>query len=981
MSQPDFVSGQRWISHTEAELGLGIVVETGNRRVEVSFPSALERRVYADDNAPLGRVIYPIGDCVKSSDGLELTITNLHEANGCVIYLGVDDQGDEQILHEMDLDSFVHFSKPQDRLYAGQVDKLVSFQLRQQTLQLLHRHGQSPACGLLGGRVQLLPHQLYIANRVGTRHAPRVLLADEVGLGKTIEAGLILHQQIHTGRASRVLIAVPDSLVHQWLIEMLRRFNLHFTILDHARCEALEQKDGEVEADEFADDAELDDDTSFDTAVGINPFETAQLVLCSVSFLSENPLRHSQALAADWDLLIVDEAHHLAWSEQQASPAYKSIEALATLTPGLLLLTATPEQLGVAGHFARLRLLDPDRYHDLQAFIEEESHYQAVSDLVQTLQSGESLALDDTLFTEISAYLGDAAASELQAVQQSGDSDAVKAMSEKLIQDLLDRHGTGRVMFRNTREAVEGFPQRQLHTYALPNPLTEMSAAQIMLDADYSLSLHPEQRLGSQWLLDDTRVGWLADFLLANRQEKVLVICAQSNTAKQLEEHLRLREGIESSVFHEGMSLINRDRAAAYFSDEEEGAQTLICSEIGSEGRNFQFAHHLVLFDLPLNPDLLEQRIGRLDRIGQIQDVQIHTPYHEGSAHEVLLRWYDEGLGAFQRVCPVGLAVYEQVRDQLELCLRDPEDIEAQQALITETAALTESALEALQKGRDRLLELNSCDTVVADEVIDAMLEAEQSSELSDYLGKVFDEFGIDQQHHSADSIVVKPSGHMLGQNLPNLPESGLTATYSRTKALSREDIHFFTWEHPLVVAAMEQIADGDFGSATLCTMKLPPLKPGSLMLEGLFILQCPAPKSLQLQRYLSQGMVRVVVDEQGKNFSDVLTSTHLEKLCQRVKRRTAVDMVRHVRKQMDGLVTHAEGIAKAKESDLIAEAQQRMSEGQNSELERLQALADVNPSIRREEIDYLRESIALSQEYLSHAQLKFDALRLIVVV
>ena len=980
----DFVSGQRWISHTEAELGLGIVIEVASRRVELSFPSAAERRVYATDNAPLGRVIYPIDDKVTDCEGVELTIIDRQEGNGCVIYLCENAEGQEVVLHEMDLDSFVHFSKPQDRLFAGQVDKVARFELRQQTLKFLHQHQQSPACGLLGGRVQLLPHQLYIASRVGARHAPRVLLADEVGLGKTIEAGLILHQQLYTGRANRVLITVPDSLVHQWLVEMLRRFNLHFTILDQARCEALEQTEEEVD-DGFGDELDdaLDDEQSLTPSGDINPFETAQLVLCSTSFLSNNPRRHSQALAAGWDMLIVDEAHHLTWDEEQASPAYQCIETLAARIPSLLLLTATPEQLGVAGHFARLRLLDPDRYYDLPTFVEEESRYQAVSELVQSLQGGDALTLDAEVIAQVSAYLGAGAADELQLALQGDDDEALRALIESLVQDLLDRHGTGRVLFRNTREAVEGFPQRYLQGYALPNPIGASAAsdASEQSEDDLRTYLQPESALGEEWLLLDPRVEWLADWLAEHRQEKVLVICAQSVTAQALEEHLRLREGVRSGVFHEGMSLIARDRAAAYFADEDDSAQTLICSEIGSEGRNFQFASHLILFDLPLNPDLLEQRIGRLDRIGQRQDVQIHVPYHEGSAQEVMLRWYSEGLGAFQRVCPVGLSIYQQVAEQLHHCLRSPGDAPALASLVEETHQLTETALEAMQKGRDRLLEMNSCNTEVANEVIDAMLDTEQSGELEDYLSKVFDEFGIEQSHHSADSIIVMPSDHMLGQNLPGLPEDGLTATYSRRRALSREDMRFLTWEHPLVVAAMEQIANGDFGSTTVCTLKLPPLKPGTLLFEGMFSVYCPAPKVMQLGRYIPQSVVRVVVDESGKDFSSILTEAHFAKLCQRVKRRTAVDMVKHVRTQVDSLVAHAEAIAQAQQTDLIAEAQRRMAEGQNGELERLQALAAVNSSIRSEEIDYLRESMELSQNYLAHAQLKLDALRLIVVV
>ena len=91
----------------------------------------------------------------------------------------------------------------------------------------------------------------------------------------------------------------------------------------------------------------------------------------------------------------------------------------------------------------------------------------------------------------------------------------------------------------------------------------------------------------------------------------------------------------------------------------------MVCSEIGSEGRNFQFAHHLILFDLPLNPDLLEQRIGRLDRIGQQCDVEIHVPYLQGTAQETLLEWYDQGIDLFRESCSAGYLIFETLRERL----------------------------------------------------------------------------------------------------------------------------------------------------------------------------------------------------------------------------------------------------------------------------------------------------------------------------
>src|SRR5690606_18094305 len=206
-----------------------------------------------------------------------------------------------------------------------------------------------------------------------------------------------------------------------------------------------------------------------------------------------------------------------------------------------------------------------------------------------------------------------------------------------------------------------------------------------------------QQQVGENWWLEDPRVEWLVEWLKQHRRHKVLVICADAETAQNLEEFLRLRKGVLSAVFHEGLSLIERDRAAAYFADLEEGAQVLICSEIGSEGRNFQFAHDLVMFDLPLNPDLLEQRIGRLDRIGQTQEVNIHVPYYEVSAQEKLLDWYHEGLNAFEKTCSIGQAVFTKFSEQLLPAISQNDEAAFEQ-LLNETRVYAADLVEQLQK-------------------------------------------------------------------------------------------------------------------------------------------------------------------------------------------------------------------------------------------------------------------------------------------
>lgn len=650
-----FALGQRWISDTESDLGLGTVVALDARTVTLMFAASEENRVYARSDALTTRVIFNVGDVVDSQQGWSLQVEQVVEDQGVYTYLGtrVDTEESGVALREIFLSNQIRFNKPQDKLFAGQIDRMDNFVLRYRALTNQYQQHKSPMRGLCGMRAGLIPHQLYIAHEVGRRHAPRVLLADEVGLGKTIEAGMIIHQQVLTGRAERILIVVPETLQHQWLVEMMRRFNLHFSIFDEERC---------VEAFSEAD----------------NPFETQQYVLCSLDFLRKSRQRFEQALEAEWDLLVVDEAHHLEWHPEKPSREYQVIEALAEQTPGVLLLTATPEQLGRESHFARLRLLDADRFYDYEAFVKEEEQYAPIADAVTALFSGEKLS--DEAKNKITELLSEQDVEPLfKALESHASEDEIALARQELIDNLMDRHGTGRVLFRNTRAAIKGFPVRNVHLLPLEIPsqyttsmrVAGMLGGKLTPEARAMKMLYPEEIFQefegeeSSWWQFDSRVNWLLEKVKAKRSEKILVIASRASTALQLEQALREREGIRATVFHEGMSIIERDKAAAYFAQEEGGAQVLICSEIGSEGRNFQFANQLVMFDLPFNPDLLEQRIGRLDRIGQKRDIDVYVPYLTETSQAILARWFQEGLNAFAETCPTGRAVYDAFAERL----------------------------------------------------------------------------------------------------------------------------------------------------------------------------------------------------------------------------------------------------------------------------------------------------------------------------
>ncbi len=957
----EFAIGQRYLSDTESELGLGVVIDVDDRCVHILFPQSEETRVYAKMSAPLSRVIFKIGDSICDQQNHTYTVTGVDEVMGVLKYsVANDDQGIAiKPIMETRLAANITLAKPLERLLAGRIERSDWYDLRQDILRMQSALAGHPLKGLMGARVDIIEHQLYIAHEVGKRIAPRVLLADEVGLGKTIEAGLIIHQQLLTGKAERVLILVPDSLQYQWMIELRRRFNLNFALFDLVRTAAIKEHDPEQ-----------------------NVFATEQCIIAGMDLLLDHHDLYDQAMEAGFDLLVVDEAHHLHWNEAQGgNEKYDLIADFAEETAGVLLLTATPEQLGVESHFARLRLLDADRFDDLEEFIDGQQAFAQTAAVASTLIEDKPLSVNQIAALTSLLEVND---DELSAINED---DKLRTYA---LNELLDRHGTGRVLFRNTRDSVKGFYGRTSRAHPLPLPDSWIGSYQMVGKLREQLWGEENQPDGG-WLEDEPRVPWLINMLKGElRQQKVLLIARSGATVESLEAVLRLHAGIKTAIFTEQMTLLERDQASAYFADLE-GAQILLCSEIGSEGRNFQFASQLILWDLPANPDTLEQRIGRLDRIGQTQQITLHVPYIEGTAQERLYHWYDSALNIFNQISPTAQSVQEQYIAQLKPLLEGikiaaTDDNHAILQNLIADAKHTRLALEAqLQTGRDRLLEYNSCRPGVAGRIAGAMHDFDANNLLPQFVERFLASANIDYSVQRDGSWVISPvDSTEISDYIEGLPlgeEDGMTLTFERELALQREEIDFVTHEHPLMQAIYELVSTSTFGNTTVGMLKSAAMPQGMVMLEVNFRVEAIAPKLLNLPATLPAQNIRVFISEQGSDLSERISSEMIMPHIERLDKNRARQVIKARSDVIEQRYYEAEAIAKAQLADIGEQANNRFSQQWSREVKRLKHLQTINPNVRPAEIERLEQLQLQGEQALATLSLVPDSIRVLVSV
>ena len=301
-----------------------------------------------------------------------------------------------------------------------------------------------------------------------------------------------------------------------------------------------------------------------------------------------------------------------------------------------------------------------------------------------------------------------------------------------------------------------------------------------------------------------------------------------------------------------------------------------------------------------------------------------------------------------------------------------------EQALIDETQSLRESMTETLHRGRDRLLEYNSCRTHIAQGLKQKAIAADDEGILADYMENVFDCFGVDTELHSENCLILNPTELMVN-NFPGLSDEGMTITYSRETALSFEDAHFITWEHPMVVSTLDMVMAQELGNTSVTAVDYAGVDRGTMLLECLYTLEAAPVEFLQTDRYLPPTIIRILLDEKGVDHNAKLVHEIINAKCAQVDIDTANKIVRAKQKILKAMLERCEKTAQQQVITVLEVAHQNSNEALLREVNRLKALSKVNPNVRATEIEFFEDQLAALTKVLDTASLRLDALRVIV--
>jgi len=219
----------------------------------------------------------------------------------------------------------------------------------------------------------------------------------------------------------------------------------------------------------------------------------------------------------------------------------------------------------------------------------------------------------------------------------------------------------------------------------------------------------------------------------------------------------------------------------------------------------------------------------------------------------------------------------------------------------------------------------------------------------------------------------------MLVSDFPGLSEDGATVTFNRQTALNRDDVHYLSWEHPMITGAMEVILSSDIGSTSVAVLKNSALPPATTFLELIYVVETINSDNAQLTRFLPTTPIRLLLDKTGKNLAESVTFNSFNRQLSAINRHISRKIASTSQPLIDKLIKGSVSIAQDKMKLILDDAKQEMQQTLQAERDRLQALQAVNPNIREDEIQFLRDQQATFEKTLDQTQLKLDAIRFIV--
>ena len=573
----------------------------------------------------------------------------------CVVWL--IDQG---IVVSVPAETLRPFSAVSDtNTIADTIRYLTAASRIRETLQRAHGDDRTLLISALESRATPLPHQIYALNKAMSAERVRYLFADEVGLGKTIEAGFVIRELKLRGLIKRILIVTPKGLATQWVGEMATHFNESFKLVMGEDINALHRFAFTSHQDDVADTKQRPNpwllfDQVIVTLDAVKPIEKRKG--WSAEQVAEyNRMRYDDLITAQWDLIIIDEAHRLGGSTDQVA-RYKLGRGLADAASYVLLLTATPHQGKSDAFFRIMNLLDSGTFPDAQSVTRErvqeyvvrtekrkaishtgEALFKPRKTTLLAVQWNAQHATQKLLYEAVADYVTDGynqalrdrrpAVGFLMLLMQRLVVSSTAAICQTLERRLAvltstDDKLTSRIAdldeqleLSETLSDLDGEQQLaellQWHSHAVQNEILLVNT--LLQTARTCLSQGPDAKAEALHNLIYRLQGEYND-----PQLKVLIFTEFVPTQSMLAAFLRERS-ISVATLNGSMDMDERRAVQAEFRGD---TRVLVSTDAGGEGLNLQFCHVVINYDLPWNPMRVEQRIGRVDRIGQTHAVQ-----------------------------------------------------------------------------------------------------------------------------------------------------------------------------------------------------------------------------------------------------------------------------------------------------------------------------------------------------------------------